>query len=699
MQHYVEPLHKRSAVVPQPRRTDAARAALAPSVQRLQETSQTLNARPEVVAQRTLGDKLSAGAAGRASPLPPGSALRGEKAPIQGAWRFLDDGQNSRVFWLDEGESPVPTGPKPGAWNEYAEAAADAVGPYYVPGEGRPKRGANPALSLGQWTVQYGGSSRAPSDSYNPFGRFEPGGINSFRPSALLPQDRYDEFVAEQGKKDANFQAWDPSGTSALLDILRKKNPDTPVLTSSGYPRYIWTTGGTLLRFQRAIDQGAIYGEPKAAHARAKIDRARVGDPGDLKWAEGVGDEGVKHEYLEASNSMIDEATINSFEGTKRKIQQGEVMGVSAGDAAANAGYDRNEGDGWEWLHLIAHSMGGVEVLGPQVPGNLVAGTSECNTQMIIAEEMIKDIVRKTRGHARLHVYATLSDAKRHIGGRIVYDFLIYDDQGEPVEVYHWTFDCLSRNTPLVAENRQVRQVTRSQFGVGKKGEESKGYSREGFVRSGPELQDERKGAGLLADELSGAVAMMGGERRARIAELLGGEEANSDIATIYDLLSRQPYDVVLDIVRGAMGEPVGDDFGAAVDAALDEYGMVRTPSDSVGFICLIDSIHQLLAADGLGVDRDALIAAVHRETGRGMGDMLEIIGAEGQAVMRAADDVVFATHGRHIRLVANVLMAMPDGSVVPFYRANTYGQNGGPEVNLDLLFVNNNHYEPLFDR
>lgn len=43
--------------------------------------------------------------------------------------------------------------------------------------------------------------------------------------------------------------------------------------------------------------------------------------------------------------------------------------------------------------------------------------------------------------------------------------------------------------------------------------------------------------------------------------------------------------------------------------------------------------------------------------------------------------------------------MAMPDGTLVPFYRANRYAPpQGGQEIDLDLLFINNNHYEPLFE-
>ena len=37
-------------------------------------------------------------------------------------------------------------------------------------------------------------------------------------------------------------------------------------------------------------------------------------------------------------------------------------------------------------------------------------------------------------------------------------------------------------------------------------------------------------------------------------------------------------------------------------------------------------------------------------------------------------------------------------GTIGPFYNANRFDANGGAEVDRELLVVNNNHYEPVFD-
>jgi hypothetical protein len=156
-------------------------------------------------------------------------------------------------------------------------------------------------------------------------------------------------------------------------------------------------------------------------------------------------------------NEQLSADELRAWSGRERSVDQGVVMGASAGDAAQSAGFARNEGKGWEWLHLIAHSMGGIQVQGPQVADNLVAGTSECNSQMIVVEEFLKDYVATNEGRAALVVQAEMFDTRRHIGRTIVYDFEFYNSKNEPVAVYHYRFDALSRRQPMAMENRTLR--------------------------------------------------------------------------------------------------------------------------------------------------------------------------------------------------------------------------------------------------
>lgn len=135
-----------------------------------------------------------------------------------------------------------------------------------------------------------------------------------------------------------------------------------------------------------------------------------------------------------------------------------------------------------------------------------------------------------------------------------------------------------------------------------------------------------------------------------------------------------------------------------AVDTALGHLGFVRGGSDAFEFVCLIDSIHQQLNYLGLGVDRALLIERVREATGTDVWQMLDILGAQGAQVLRAVENVVHAAHGAHVQFDVNVFMTMPDSSVVPFLDANQFrGPHGGAVHVLNLLFINNNHYEPLF--
>lgn len=78
---------------------------------------------------------------------------------------------------------------------------------------------------------------------------------------------------------------------------------------------------------------------------------------------------------------------------------QNTVMGgISANEVAHVLGY---EGVGWNWCHLIAHSMGKSVAGGKpqtlQTPENLVVGTAQANAMMLLVETAIKKVVLKRR--------------------------------------------------------------------------------------------------------------------------------------------------------------------------------------------------------------------------------------------------------------------------------------------------------------
>lgn len=143
--------------------------------------------------------------------------------------------------------------------------------------------------------------------------------------------------------------------------------------------------------------------------------------------------------------------------------------------------------------------------------------------------------------------------------------------------------------------------------------------------------------------------------------------------------------------------------FGAglglpSVDDNLAAAGYTRQSADTHGHICLIDSIHQLLTYHSVNVNRDNLIEAVRQATGTAAYTMLEIIGAEGDQVLQAVLDVAQQDVQEDLDITVNIQMVMPDNTLVPFLGANqAASMNATTTITMDLLYVNRNHYDPLY--
>ena len=307
---------------------------------------------------------------------------------------------------------------------------------------GRSPRGVLLLYEYGDWLarIRDSSTSRAPSDNYNPFGRFSTG-VSSFLPAQSLGQESGDTTLANLASKDKSFKK--------IVDV-----PPDVERSPYGYPMEVIVKGGQVLELVQETPFGAAYAEDPGPGGPAAYEPSLAAP---ILLTLPPPSEPVK----QARNFQITPTEIKAWTGQDRSVAQGVVMGASAADVAENAGFARNEGAGWEWLHLIAHSMGGIETLGPQVADNLVAGTSECNTQMIVVEEFIKDYAIKWGGRVVLVVQAKMFDADRHIGQLIVYDAEFHNEADEPVEVYHWVFDALNRRNPMTVENRVMRTAGR----------------------------------------------------------------------------------------------------------------------------------------------------------------------------------------------------------------------------------------------
>jgi hypothetical protein len=359
----------------------------------------------------------------------------------QGRWLIDDRKPKRSVFYWD---GPELAKPDPPATLVELIDGRELPRPFKIASltSGKPSRGVALLYEYGDWLgrVRDSSTSRAPSDNYNPFGRFSTG-VSSFLPAQSLGKESGDTTLANLASKDKSFKK--------IVGF-----PNDVERSPYGSPMEVIVEGGQVLELVQDTPFGAAYAEDPGSGGVAAYDHRLAGP---ILTTLPPPSEPVK----QARNFQITPTEIKAWTGQDRSVAQGVVMGASAGDVAENAGFARNEGAGWEWLHLIAHSMGGIETEGPQVADNLVAGTSECNTQMIVVEEFIKDYAIKWDGRVVLVVQAKMFDAERHIGQFIVYDAEFHNEADEPVEVFHWVFDALSRRNPMTVENRLMRTAGR----------------------------------------------------------------------------------------------------------------------------------------------------------------------------------------------------------------------------------------------
>jgi hypothetical protein len=359
--------------------------------------------------------------------------------------RWLVEPDATGYYWEPEADDPAPVAPAVLKRLKFRGKPPSGYRIETLVSERATRSGGKVLYTLESYLGNLASDRQAPSDTYNPFGRFTTG-PSSFDPEPGIPQ----ELLEELGKRDKAFSP-----------IVERSTE----LTERKHPKTVKVATGEVLYLCSETNYGAFYSDtpPAQVAARASQDGSRRKNPA----SSGLDLAAAAEQARAVANEAITSGLIGAYSGEKRSQSQAQVMGASAGDAAAAAGFARNEGSGWEWLHLIAHSMGGIEIKGPQVAENLVAGTAECNTQMIIVEEFIKDYVKKWKGRAVLSVQVTMHDRDYHIGERIGYDLEAHNEADDAVEVSHWEFDALSRRNPIVVENRVQRTVGRDKLAGG----------------------------------------------------------------------------------------------------------------------------------------------------------------------------------------------------------------------------------------
>jgi hypothetical protein len=385
--------------------------------------------------QRAAGNRATLAALGGTEP--PTPTIR-RRPVIQRRW--LVDQHSSRYFWEEDG---TPKGAPPAELSTiygFTEIPPMAPGTYSTAsGRGARRPGVRPVSTADDFMRENPRSARpaAPHDRYNPWGRFADVGfvshvVNSHGAMTSDQRTALHTSLAQHPK----FKDW----TSA-----QGRRAD-------GYPDTVTLSDGTVLSWVSTDEFGASYAQtPQPAASAASsgpVAAPLVLTPGPAP-------------SLKSARTMLTADIIRRWAGvTTRTPSQIGVMGQSAAAVAANAGYPAV---GWEWLHLIAHSMGGIAGQPQQAP-NLVVGTEAANAQMIIVEEALKDYVLTTGGTVHISVLAPITDPDRHIASSVQYDFAFLNAAGAPLGVQSHRFDPMSTSVPGFALNRSFRVGVRTAY-------------------------------------------------------------------------------------------------------------------------------------------------------------------------------------------------------------------------------------------
>lgn len=392
----------------------------------------------------------------------------GQGAVIQRTWQFgmnfarMDATED--VYWWDGVGGPEPSlAPGPARRYKLAKVPGDPGGNFLKMGETQ------------YLTARGGGTSgKGKGSNYNPFGRFN----TQLTKAAYIPKGTDPTQYANLGT------TLNPNMATNVDEHIQIASFDTddPVFSFDGYPYPSWVKdgAGTVLNMVALDPIGATYGDGPSIGA---IGRAKGGATGkDVPALKELAAQMAKHGSTGAVSAIIDTSVIMAFSG-KRGEEDGQIkiMGASAGDMAAAAGYDGaidpefaadttrsgKAKHGYEWLHLISYALGGPKETGPQDPGNLVVGTSAANTAMIMVEDAINNLLTSPTSPVaavKLVVKPIMENPDYLIAQTIVYQVTFMLRDGRTLPDITLSFDALTTGTPYEATNKYFRAMLKQQL-------------------------------------------------------------------------------------------------------------------------------------------------------------------------------------------------------------------------------------------
>jgi hypothetical protein len=371
---------------------------------------------------------------------------------LQPKWMFIYEGKSASfdsVYW-DDPMTPQPTVLPP-------VAVANKVSLTVM------------ANAFGKVTMtedQYIGLRGKPSapankmNHYNPFGRFN---TNTTKTAYLV------HGGGELAASEISSSYAESHHTIAEYE---------PALSFWGQPKWVKFTGDPTEYNVIAADPfGLTYGTGPTVHPSGIPPRVeKLRRPTGLSpktkpfWDE---------ETINAFAGSITKTTINSMPKRKTEPDQKIVMGISAEEMANAAGYgdaidpefpNDAKKHGWQWLHLLSYALGGDEKRGAQNSNNLVVGTTQANTQMIIIEDAINGcIMQNLVRSVWVSVTAKMASAMYRVAETIQYVIVFTLNNGMEMAPIDFHFSALTTMTPYVATNVYVRGVLRAKIDAAEK--------------------------------------------------------------------------------------------------------------------------------------------------------------------------------------------------------------------------------------
>jgi len=128
-----------------------------------------------------------------------------------------------------------------------------------------------------------------------------------------------------------------------------------------------------------------------------------------------------------AESQVIDKALLNRWAGKRKgfKPDQNTAMsGTSAKLAAKERLGGEAEGKDWQWLHLIAFTLGGDtgDPSNPNTVANLVAGTAASNGHHLVIENLVKRLILSGAADSiKIAATAHMISGSRHVATKIEY--------------------------------------------------------------------------------------------------------------------------------------------------------------------------------------------------------------------------------------------------------------------------------------